>query len=1158
MAEPSASRTEKSCAIRARTFVPLDMVLCVYTQYPVWPGLVKKSHQPEHRGQYAIRRHTNEGPQLFYWIYFPDDGTSGWVRHDLVVKYHPLLATRVQSFSCCDLAPQQRQALTMASTIFGIRRREKEKDVTLPPVPPRVDCTVLASMLRYAAQFQDGDEESPTPASLLLLREASLRDDALRLATSGQTSTTLNSSISNECRRKFVDYSSLEKAERNSSVVGDIPPPPKAHKHLGITSQSMRKCTKPVVSNSNEISVDSLPSTCTIVKNVNHRKELVDSPGISPAGLGISCTEVKPETSQHGPTREEKLKKKEGKRIVYIMGVEASQKVPNIAHLTGKEEAFVRKKMVTSPVESSDFIESSRDRPPVEQIAKINVNIEQPTVHALDRTGANTTGRVIKEGLIMKKSLRCRAKYRGRCCKQIEIIQGGGRDEDQKNRRKQIISSRIPAQFAHRTVSVVNMPRQYTSGGDGTFYGGYRQNKQKTRNFGSSSPPVDLRRSARLAATIPVQYGELSSFEQRNYERRTPNVTEHTHSEMPCGEISMECLEARPDRRQEDLSPVLYSFTPPDLELDLMDNPVYDSADRSDLETDVERRSKNGIQVPKSETFPLSVHKESIQTVQNRSFYYDTSTENLNGNHTTVALETLAGSSASRRLREGASEVLMRTRTDGSVKISSRMEVSVENKMQRLPSNRISRMEVSAENEMQRLPSDHEPSLFVLPAATGSGTISEICKYSPLYYTAPSMAPLPENKSNQQPEHVVTSLPSASSRPFLGFKSVLKKYLGCIGQPEKATLTQEEMKNQCRSVTSAQISVCQEPVPYMSRPSMERSLIVNGGLVDDMELEKITGVQAQDFMHYFRGNGGKYPTRKATATFIDMASINYSKIGEAVKDGLMTPRKSIPDQVLVHGLGNLLKNGHVYAATLPEITSNSHLGMKIISERGAEDKIQPFETVHKIKETQTVRRKYGCVGTALKYDANVVKPLLWEEDGKRPTTVHHNLKYTSERIAEGNTQPIQCVNKHIEETPILRRKYGCVGITPKQSRNMVGMQPVNVPHSEVAEMGLAGSANSSLLAVTGIAAVSAYVIPVEMLPIRTDITGNNTKMDRPIVEKEFTICSEKREVGRIVQTSPMALTNALRQNATAMREKEFVRPAFNPASTRGAGQINGR
>lgn len=69
---------------------PGQLVLCQYDTYPVWPAHIHVCESPYYKGLYYAELPTTSGqPTMAYHCYFPDDDTTAWIRHDLVVPFHP-------------------------------------------------------------------------------------------------------------------------------------------------------------------------------------------------------------------------------------------------------------------------------------------------------------------------------------------------------------------------------------------------------------------------------------------------------------------------------------------------------------------------------------------------------------------------------------------------------------------------------------------------------------------------------------------------------------------------------------------------------------------------------------------------------------------------------------------------------------------------------------------------------------------------------------------------------------------------------------------------------------------------------------------------------------------------------------------------------------
>lgn len=164
-----------------RSFALEDFVLCVYPGYPVWPGIIKTSHQQHHKDHHTAIFHTDDGPTIFYWIFFPDEDTAGWVREDLLVLYHPTLADVVRRAPTGRFRHEQHRALALAHTIY-VARGGTHRVGTAPPSPSQLDRRVLKEMLDVVESSEQLEERPPATVAFFD-RQVSLRFDALVLAS---------------------------------------------------------------------------------------------------------------------------------------------------------------------------------------------------------------------------------------------------------------------------------------------------------------------------------------------------------------------------------------------------------------------------------------------------------------------------------------------------------------------------------------------------------------------------------------------------------------------------------------------------------------------------------------------------------------------------------------------------------------------------------------------------------------------------------------------------------------------------------------------------------------------------------------------------------------------------------------------------------------
>lgn len=152
-----------------------DIVLAIYSEYPVWPGVVKMCHQRGFKNMYTAAFETNGRSLLHYWVYFPDEDNAGWVRHDLLIRYHPTLADMVRKRAVGPYREKQRQALMLARTVFKAReaRAHGLRKVSCPT--PR-ELQFMNQMILYATSFETNPYGGPsTPSSSEASSTMSLR-----------------------------------------------------------------------------------------------------------------------------------------------------------------------------------------------------------------------------------------------------------------------------------------------------------------------------------------------------------------------------------------------------------------------------------------------------------------------------------------------------------------------------------------------------------------------------------------------------------------------------------------------------------------------------------------------------------------------------------------------------------------------------------------------------------------------------------------------------------------------------------------------------------------------------------------------------------------------------------------------------------------------
>lgn len=135
-------------------FRPEDILIGIYSTYPLWTMVVKKCSWKGRQGVYKDELKTVSGKRkVFYWVEFSPQRVGAWIQEDRLVRYHPSFEKYLRLGKTEELFHEMKLSLDFARDNFGEKYPQGGRQ------PDIFESDRFFVMLRYARSngVEEGD-----------------------------------------------------------------------------------------------------------------------------------------------------------------------------------------------------------------------------------------------------------------------------------------------------------------------------------------------------------------------------------------------------------------------------------------------------------------------------------------------------------------------------------------------------------------------------------------------------------------------------------------------------------------------------------------------------------------------------------------------------------------------------------------------------------------------------------------------------------------------------------------------------------------------------------------------------------------------------------------------------------------------------------------